>query len=160
MQSLNKLKRRVKSVPTGGDVPCTPVPGSPVTAGDPTPFRRPAMHRRFQPETPARQHDFYLRSGVNKTPRTKAGRSSDSPKANPSGKMPQAALRWAGAATWHRPSPPPHLVRGTFEDAGRLVDGFCPQLQVFVFQLLRGPVQRFGDQSSLRHFTLERQTSR
>lgn len=59
-----------------------------------------------------------------------------------------------------RPSPRPHLVRGAFEDAGGLVDGLRPQFEVLVFQLLCGPVQRFGDQPSLRHLTLERQTRR
>lgn len=86
MQSLNNLKWRVKSIPTRGDVPCTPAPGSPGTAENLTPFRC------FQPETPARQRDSYLRSGTNKTLRTKTRRSSDSPKANPSGRMPRAPL--------------------------------------------------------------------
>lgn len=46
-------------------------------------------------------------------------------------------------------------MRGSFEDAGGLVDGLGPELEVFVFQLLRGPVQGLGDQPALRHFTLQ-----
>lgn len=47
---------------------------------------------------------------------------------------------------------------GSFEHAGRLVDGLRPELQVFILQLLCSPVQGLGDQSTLWHVTLERQT--
>lgn len=56
-------------------------------------------------------------------------------------------------APWLQPGT--YLVRGPFEDAGGLVDGFGPELEVFVLQLLRGPVQGLGHQAPLRHLTLE-----
>lgn len=46
-------------------------------------------------------------------------------------------------------------MRGSFEDAGGLVDGLGPELEVLVLQLLRSPVQGLGDQPALRHFTLQ-----
>lgn len=47
---------------------------------------------------------------------------------------------------------------GSFEHAGRLVDGLRPELQVLILQLLGSPVQGFGDQPALWHVTLEKQT--
>lgn len=47
---------------------------------------------------------------------------------------------------------------GSFEHTGRLVDGLRPELQVLIFQLLGSPVQGFGDQPTLWHVTLEKQT--
>lgn len=54
----------------------------------------------------------------------------------------------------------PYLVRSSFEDAGALVDGFRPQLDVVVLQFLGGSVQRFGNQASLRNLTLKNTTRR
>lgn len=42
---------------------------------------------------------------------------------------------------------------GSFEHAGRLVDGLRPELQVLILQLLGSPVQGFGDQPALWHVT-------
>lgn len=46
---------------------------------------------------------------------------------------------------------------GSFEHAGRLVDGLRPELQVLVLQFLGSPVQGFGDQPALWYITLEKQ---
>lgn len=49
-----------------------------------------------------------------------------------------------------------YLMRGSLEHAGGLVDGLRPELQIFILQLLCSSVQRFGDQATLWHITLER----
>lgn len=53
----------------------------------------------------------------------------------------------------------PHLVWSSLEDAGTLVDGLCPQTDVFVLQLLGCAVHGLGDQAAFRNLTLQLQTS-
>lgn len=97
---------------------------------------RPALRRQRLP-TPRIKHP----QKPEHMPREAAG-SSPKPTGDPRRTSP-----WLG--------PRAHLVRGPFENAGRLVDGLGPELEVFILQLLRRPVQRLGHQAPLGHFTLQ-----